>query len=336
MNSFERYERTIKRQSVDFLPRIPILMFFSAHYIGANYRQFVTDYRVLVKANEQCVKDFGYEQWSAISDPFRETSGFGAELYFPEDEVPRCVKPLLSDDPDFTRLKHPNPYEAERMRDRLLAVREMRNRAGQEYSVMGWVEGPAAEAADLRGVTDFLTDLLIQPDYAYELMKFCTQTAIDFALAQLREGADTIGIGDAIASQVSPQTYYELIFPHEYELMRSIKDAGGYVRLHICGNTHHLLKYWKELPCDIYDLDWFVPLEEAREILGSDAVLATNIDPVREVMNSNPQEIQGKLRDLYRKVGFPLMIGAGCEIPGGTPYENLRALCTPIEFEMKY
>lgn len=333
MNSFERYEDTIKNKPVDFLPRVPIVMFFSAHYIGAKYKEFVTDYKILVEANERCSKDFGYDQWSAISDPFRETSGFGAELYFPEDEVPRCVEPLLKNNLDFTRLQLPDPYKAERMKDRLLAVREMRNRAGKEYSVMGWVEGPAAEAADLRGVTDFLTDLLIRPEYAFELMGFCTETAIRFALAQIQEGADTIGIGDAIASQVSPQTYYELIFPHEYNLMKAIKDAGGYVRLHICGNTKHLISFWKELPCDIYDLDWFVPLKEAREVLGSDSVLVTNMDPVREIMNSTPEEIKKRLRELCREVGFPLMIGAGCEVPGGTPYENFRALCEPIEFD---
>ncbi|HOK10348.1 MAG TPA: uroporphyrinogen decarboxylase family protein [Candidatus Hydrogenedens sp.] len=332
MNSLERYIRTIKKEPVDFLPRIPILMAFATHHIGSNYSQFVQNYEVLVRANEACVRDFGMDQWSTISDPFRETSGFGAELVFPEDAVPRCVKPTLEDDQDFTRLQPPDPYKSPRMYDRIQAVREMRRRVKDEYSVMGWVEGPAAEGADLRGVTNFLTDLLVQPDYANELMAFCIDTAIHFALAQLKEGADTIGIGDAIASQVSPQLYYDLIFPHEYRLMKAIKDAGGYVRLHICGNTRHLLPYWKELPCDVYDLDWFVPLKEARDVLGQDAVIATNLDPVREVMDSTPEVISQKLKQMYKEVGYPLMIGAGCEIPSGTPNENLKALCTPIEF----
>jgi len=334
MNSYERYVRTIKNESVDFLPCIPILMAFATHHIGSNYKQFVTDYRVLVQANEVCINDFGYDQWSAISDPFRETSGLGAELIYPEDAVPRCVKPILQDNQDFTRLQVPDPYQAQRMLDRIMAVKEMRKRAKDEYSVMGWVEGPAAEAADLRGVTEFLTDLLTQPDYAYELMGFCIDTAIRFALAQLKEGADTIGIGDAIASQVSPELYHDLIFPHEYRLMQAIKEAGGLVRLHICGNTRHLLPYWKDLPCDVYDLDWFVPLKEARDILGRDAVLVTNLDPVSEVMESTPDIIYRQLREMYKEVGPPLMIGAGCEIPSATPRENLKALCTPIEYNL--
>ncbi|MGC8738293.1 MAG: uroporphyrinogen decarboxylase family protein [Candidatus Hydrogenedens sp.] len=335
MNSYERYIKTIRNEPVDFLPRLPIVMSFATHYIGCNYRQFVTDYNVLVNANEACIRDFGYDQWSAISDPFRETSGFGTVLEYPEDAVPRCPNPPLRDNPDFTRLPIPDPYKAERMYDRILSVREMRNRAKNEYSVMGWIEGPAAEAADLRGVTDFLMDLLVQPEYVNELMSFCVDTAINFALAQLKEGADTIGIGDAIASQVSPETYRDLIFPHEYRLMDAIKKAGGLVRLHICGNTRHLLYYWKDLPCDVYDLDWFVPLKEAREILGNDKVLVTNLDPVREVMESTPEVIYKKHLELYREVGPPLMIGAGCEIPGDTPYENFRAVCKPVEYNVR-
>src|ERR1035441_4271669 len=40
----------------------------------------------------------------------------------------------------------PDPMNAPRMRDRIDAVRLYRARAGDRYSIMGWVEGPAAEA----------------------------------------------------------------------------------------------------------------------------------------------------------------------------------------------
>ena len=59
--------------------------------------------------------------------------------------------------------------------------------------------------------------------------------------AQIAAGADTIGIGDAIASQVSPDIYDRLIQPREKKLVRAIQAAGGLVRLHICGNITHLL-----------------------------------------------------------------------------------------------
>ena len=72
-------------------------------------------------------------------------------------------------------------------------------------------------------------------------MDLCVAAGCAFAAAQLEAGADTIGIGDAIASQVSPKLYEELIWPREKRLIDGIHAQGGLVRLHICGNITHLL-----------------------------------------------------------------------------------------------
>ena len=40
------------------------------------------DHKVLVEANLRCVEDFGFDQVSVISDPYRETTGFGGEVEF--------------------------------------------------------------------------------------------------------------------------------------------------------------------------------------------------------------------------------------------------------------
>lgn len=330
MNGYERYMAVLNGEASDILPRLPILMAFAAHHIGSTYGRFASDYRVLVEANLRCAEAFGFDQLSAISDPYRETQGFGAEIEFPEDGVPRCAAPPLAEDPDLGRLSLPDPYGSVRMLDRIHAVETMYQAAGKHYSILGWIEGPAAEAADLRGVSNFLMDLMIEPAYADALMDRCVTTGITFALAQLRAGADTIGIGDAIASQVSPDTYASSIYPREKQIVEAIHGAGGRVRLHICGNTTHLLPWVSELGCDVVDLDGQVHLAEARRILGPEQTIVTNLDPVREVMESTPESIRADIARLYAAAGNRLMVGAGCEIPPGTPAENLHALCTPV------
>ena len=332
MNAMERYRAVIEGQPVDTLPRLPILMAFAAHFVDSNYRAFASDFRVLVEANLRCLEHFGFEQVSAISDPFRETQGFGAEITFPEDSVPRCVKPPLEDDKNLDPLAVPEPYRSERMLDRMRAVEALHRAVGATHSVLGWVEGPAAEAADLRGVTNFLTDLIADPEYAAALMDRCLDTGIEFAVAQVRAGADTIGIGDAIASQISPDMYRQFVLPRERALVDAIHQEGGLVRLHICGDTTHLLEGFAELGCDIVDLDWQVDLGRARELLGPAQTLLTNLDPVRAVQNGTPDSIRSQVRELYAAVGNPLMVGAGCEIPPGTPNEHLEALCAPVSY----
>ena len=332
MNSYQRYMAVVKGERADILPRLPILMQFAAEHIGSNYGAFASDYRVLVEANLRCAEEFGFDQVSTISDPYRETQGFGAEIKYVRDGVPRCLKPPLEDAKDLSLLKTPDPHSSERMLDRVRAVEAYRKAVHRKYSILGWVEGPAAEAADLRGVTSFLMDLILDPPFARELMARCIEVGIAFAKAQLDAGADTIGVGDAIASQVSPQLYEEMIFPFEQRLFEGIKAAGGLIRLHICGDTTHLLPYFARLPVDIVDLDWQVDMAKARAVLGRDKVMIANPDPVNAVKRGTPASISKALRAVYGLVGNPFMAGAGCEIPPGTAKENLEALCEPIRY----
>lgn len=330
MTPLERYLATLAGQPVDHLARVPILMQFAAEHIGSNYGAFASDYRVLTAANLACARDFGLDQVSTISDPYRETQGFGAKIIYQPDMVPYCEKHPLEDNPDLDLLPRPNPLEAERMRDRIEAVRTYRQAVGGQYSILGWVEGPAAEAADLRKLDNFFMDLLDNEAYIGELMDRCVDVALDFARCQIEAGADTVGIGDAAASQVSADVYQNLVLPREARLVRGIQALGAKVRLHICGNITHLLPGIATLGVDILDVDHMVDLATARQAVGPRTVLAGNLDPVAAVMKSDPDTIRQRIRELHAIAGPAFMVNAGCEIPSRTPPANLHALCEPV------
>jgi len=332
MNGYERYMAVLNGERPDILPRLPILMAFAAKFIDSYYGAFASDYRVLSEANRRCAEFFDFDQVSAISDPYRETQGFGAEIEFVRDGVPKCLKAPLEDSADLGLLAKPDPRGSARMLDRVRGIEEMAKFARGRYSILGWAEGPVAEAADLRGVTNFLMDLVMEPGFAGDLMDRCVEVGIEFAKAQIEAGADTIGVGDAIASQVSADLYDEMIFAREERLFDGIHEAGGLVRLHICGNTTHLLPHFARLNVDIIDLDWQVDMAKARAILGPTRTLVGNLDPVSSVMKSTPERIRNDILGIYRMVGNRYMVGAGCEIPVDTPMENLKALCAPIPF----
>jgi uroporphyrinogen-III decarboxylase len=83
---------------------------------------------------------------------------------------------------------------------------------------------------------------------------------------------------------------------------------------------------------DIVDIDWMVDLRRAREVLGPDIVLSGNLDPVSAVCRSTPDVIRAAVGRCYAEAGNPFMVNAGCEIPHGTPVENLKALCEPVPY----
>ena len=145
MNAFERYKAVLEGRSPDLIPRVPILMQYAAEFIGSNYGAFAADYRVLVEANEACAGRFDFDQLSCISDPYRETQAFGGEVTFVRDGVPRCTAPL-GESRDLRLLEAPDPLRSDRMRDRVEPARLYSERWAGRYSILGWVEGPAAEA----------------------------------------------------------------------------------------------------------------------------------------------------------------------------------------------
>ena len=330
MNSLQRYLSTLDGKPVDHLARMPILMQFLAKYANAHYGTFCSDYRVRNRANIDVARLFGSDQVDVMSDPYCETEAYGAELIYEANAVPHCRKHPLENDTGSAKLVRPELMKSQRVRDRIDGLRAYREEIGGEYSIMGWVEGPAAEAADLRGVEKFFVDLYESPEYCNDLMALCVDVALEFAKMQLDAGAETIGVGDAVASQVSPDVYENQILPHEQRLMRGLREMGAKVRLHICGNITHLLPGIASLDIDVLDSDHMVDIQKTREIVGNRVTLCGNLDPVADVLRGTPESIRATVLECYQKAGNPFIVNAGCEIPLGTPEENILALCEPI------
>jgi MtaA/CmuA family methyltransferase len=330
MNGYERFQSVFQGRQPDFAPRMPILMDFKARYLGVAYDRFAAEPSVKAEANIRCATDFGYDQVDVMSDPYTETHDFGAKIEFVKDGVPRCHHPPLADTMVLARLKKPDPHSPGRMQNTVETIRLYRQRVFKQLSIQGWVEGPAAEAGDLRGIEQFLLDLYEEPDFCLELMELCTTNAIRFARAQVEAGADVIGVGDAICSQISPKLHAEMIAPQQRRLFDAVHAAGAAVRLHICGNVTHILPALAGLPFDLLDVDSLTDLSAARAALGPKCVLAGNLNPVADMMNGTPESIRLKVRECAQKAGAPWVASAGCEIPAATSHANLRALCEPI------
>lgn len=212
MNSYERYMGMIQGKKVDIIPRTPILMHFAADYINASYSDFASDYNIMTKSKLKLAEDFGFDLVDVMSDPYREMTAFGGKIEYRYDTTPKCIKAPLEEKKSLNQLSVPNVNTSERLVNAIRAIESYKTQAYKKYSINGWVEGPAAETADLRGAENFLIDLMDDKAYCRDLMEICTNTAILFASAQIKAGADTIGIGDAIASQVSVETYPYILY----------------------------------------------------------------------------------------------------------------------------
>ena len=212
------------------------------------------------------------------------------------------------------------------MHNRVRGVELFKQRVGADKLIEGWVEGPAAEGADLRGINTLMIDFYDDPGFVRDLFDFVVEMETRFARAQVEAGADVIGIGDAAASLVGPRFYQEHVWPFEKRLVEAVHAAGAAVRLHICGDTRRILAGMGQLGCEIVDLDFLAPIAEGRAAMGPQQVLLGNIDPVRVLRNSTPEAVYAAIEECHRQAGPRYIVGAGCEVPRDTPPENVRAL----------
>ena len=329
MTGRERVLALLEGRQPDHVPLMPITMMFAAGQIGVKYRDYATDHRVLAEAQIHTAAKFDFDYVSVISDPAREPADLGAAVEFFEDQPPALVesRALLSDKKTLFRLKHPDPCSGGRMHDRVQGVALLKDRVGREKLIEGWVEGPCAEAADLRGINTLMLDFYDDPGFVRDLFEFVVSMELEFARAQIQAGADLIGVGDAAASLVGPKFYHEFVLPYEKMLIDGIHSGGARVRLHICGKTRKMLAGMGRVGADIVDLDWMSPLAEARAQMGPEQVLLGNVDPVAVLRNGSPESVREGIAECHRQAGPRYIAGAGCEVCRDTPEDNLRALC---------
>jgi len=328
MTGRQRLLAHLRGEAVDCLPQMPITMMFSADRIGVPYGKYALDHRLLVEGQIGVAEQFDFDYVSCISDPAREAADCGAKIQHFDDQPPAIDEQnaLLSDKSLLAKLEVPDPTGGGRMHDRVRAAALFRERVGDDKLIEGWIEGPCAEAADLRGINTLMLDFFDDPGFVRGLFDFIIEMELRFARAQVEAGVDIMGVGDAAASLVGPQIYEEFVLPYEKKMVDGLHEMGCMVRLHICGNISRILEGIGSLGCDVVDVDWMVPLEKAREAMGPKQVLCGNIDPVAVLRAGTPDSITEAIAACHRAAGPRYIVGAGCEVPRDTPAENLTAL----------
>lgn len=134
MTPKERLLNRLDCKEVDRIPNLSIVKLFAAKYCGYKYGDFCSDYRVLVDAMTRTAKDFHLDVLSTMSDPFRETYDFGAQITIPEDNLPVLHEKFLKSVEEYEKkIKLFDPYHSTRMLDRMKAIELFKKRMVQNF-----------------------------------------------------------------------------------------------------------------------------------------------------------------------------------------------------------
>jgi MtaA/CmuA family methyltransferase len=326
MTSLERTLGFINGDQVDRPPFHPIIMRWAAKYAGVKYRDFCTDPIAKCYAMIRCAKEIGIDWVTVMSDPWAEASAFGIEVDYPEDGLPVDIGGHLPDAKSASLIKHYNPLENNRCKNRLKEISEFSKQVGNEYFIVGWIEGPVAEYVDLRGASNASLDFLLEPEAVEKTMDIIVECAIEFISLQIKAGAHCVGIGDAFCSQIGPELYYQFAFNRQKRLVEQIHAEGAIAKLHICGDTESILPGMIKTGADIIDIDHLVPsLADFVSLLGQHQVFSGKSDPVSVIQSGTPEFINQSVISDFKASHGRCIVSAGCEITPDTSIENMNS-----------
>jgi uroporphyrinogen decarboxylase len=327
MNGYDRTLNFIKQKPIDRLPFHPIIMRFAAQYAEVSYRDFCLDYRSKCEAMVKCAQDFEIDWVTVMSDPYAEAEAYGMQIDYPVDDLPIPRHLLIKKPDDVNDLIFPAFEQSPRLINRVNEIARFKKLWGDTYFIVGWVEGPMACYANLRGFQSACMDLFDHPQTVSRAEDLFCRVSLDFIDRQIEAGAHCIGIGDAVCSQIGPEFYDQYGYPGEKHLVDFIHSRGALAKLHICGDVAAILPKMIKTGADIIDIDHAITgLDRFAPLLAEHQVFSGNSDPVSVIQDGSEEIIKESALRACQESGGRCIISAGCEITPDTSYQNLLIL----------
>jgi uroporphyrinogen decarboxylase len=255
-------------------------------------------------------------------------------FHFASGEGPIVENPIKNKE-DVDRLSTENASDLGYVSE---AVKLVCQHFGSKLPVIGFCGAPFTLASYMiegRGSRNYLQTkkmMYSSPKVWDELLRKLVSVTSEYALEQVRAGADVIQVFDSWVGCLSVEDYRQYVLPRTTELIQKIKKSGVPV-IYFGTETATLLKSMKQTGADVIGLDWRIPLDEGWQSLGMQGSVQGNLDPV--LLFAEWKEIKSRAEDILKRAqgrpGHIFNLGHG--ILPETPVENVKALA---EFVHEY
>jgi uroporphyrinogen decarboxylase len=365
----ERVTRAKRFETPDRVPVIPAIAHrFLVPQVGVSFKDYYGDPETMLRTQilaqkwlMENIRTDAYSitgawvgAWTDFQNTF-ESGSLGCEIVFPDDDIPWVGAGWVKTDEDLKHLEAMD-FVHSGINGRQIAYRQAMMGVAEKYPVRfrgGPVfypgenpalthtsDGPFGVAGDLMGQMELFAGVYECPDFVREVLRIVTDKLIDWMdfcgreenLPTPRDFAWT----DDLAVSLSAKMYRELVLPEERRLRFHF---DGYLSLHMCGKTDHMLEIFVD-DLKINELQGFgyqVNLDRVASILGGKVVLVGNISPML-IHTGTPEEVRQATRLVIEKLAHfrGLIIQDGNNIPPGSPLENINAMMEAAELYGRY
>jgi MtaA/CmuA family methyltransferase len=255
----------------------------------------------------------------------------GSTVVYPENGMDYVSDFVLKDYSILDTMNIIDPYKDGRLPDLIDKIRFLKNHY-PEIIITTDVAGPFTTAASIRKPENVLRDVIKDKENLHRLLDFSVKCSLVWVEAVCKElGPLPVNIGDPVGSLslINVKQFEEFSKPHLKDLIDGIKDITGFTpSIHICGKTRGIWTHLVEIGIKSLSIDNCEDLEEAKLLVGDKLALAGNVPPVEVMRDGTIDDVIEAVKICLRKgsdnpMGY--MLFAGCQVPLGTPRENLHA-----------
>lgn len=304
---------------------MPIMTHPGIELCGNTVKEAVTDGTIHANAVIRLDELYPGDGATTIMDLTVEAEAFGAEISFPENEVPCVINQLVCDENSIRELVVPT-LSAGRISECLKASR-LSAEAIQNKPVFGGCIGPFSLAGRLFGLSDMLMALYTEPEMIIQLLEKCTLFLKDYCRAIKETGVNGVIIAEPASGLVSNEDCLKFSTFYVRQIVDMLQDEGFIVILHNCGNSGHctdaMVKSGAKGLHFGNKADMVAILKDVPDTIW----VMGNIDPVGIFKRATAQEVYHVSLDLLNKTSGwnNFILSSGCDVPPGVPVENIKA-----------
>jgi len=253
---------------------------------------------------------------------------------FGEGEWGRPINRVLPE-PSLKGFSFPEPPEDEAYSHYARFAAE-----NQDYFILAH-EGHLFETAwALRGIEDFLMDLVLHPAFVEDLLDGITEYYLGTIERSLEYDVDAFAFGDDLGSQNSglmmgPTLWRKLFKPRMARLFAKVRDAGKAVYLHSDGQVDAIFPDLIEIGLDIYNP--FQPeirdVYEVKRVYGDRLCFFGGVGIQDLLPHATAAEVRVEVGRMLDELGAGggFILGPSHAVMADAPVENLVALIETVK-----
>ncbi len=334
MNSRERIEAALAFKEVDRIPTMPPFQGFWA-LMAAGFKVSET-YREPMKgaeAQEKMLDKVPFDSFEVMWDWMTPVEACGCKVTIPDDGNPVTTERVVKSITDAEKLQMPEIGKHPRSVNDFMVAEHLVKKYKEKNYTYATLTLPFTMAGELRGVEAMMLDIVRNPQLVHRLITYSSNVLLEYAKEIKKTGVDAICWCDPTGSAdlISPKHFRNFAVPYIKELVAKTKEMGLGAFIHICGNTTDRLDSILEIAPHLMSVDTKVDLANAMRVLGGKVAVIGNVDTSGILLRTQASVLEEAKQCISKAGRTGYIMGAGCDLPIGSPLENVRMLLEAVK-----